>query len=91
MPSPHALGAAEVEAFHRDGYVLRKALFDAGEVALMNDVIRNDPTIREATYAPRICGVRPSRMPMTPAAEYLNDLVLRAAPHVAAATALPAV
>ena len=45
--------------------------------------------IREATYAPRICAVRPARMPMTPAAEYLNDLILRAAPHVAAATAPP--
>ena len=42
--------------------------------------------IREATYAPRICAVRPARMPMTPAAEYFNDLVLRAAPHVAERT-----
>lgn len=38
--------------------------------------------IKEATYAPRICAVRSARMPMTPAAEYFNDLVLRAAPHV---------
>ena len=42
--------------------------------------------IREATYAPRICAVRPARMPMTPAAEFFNDLVLRAAPHVAERT-----
>ena len=51
MPSPQALDATEVAAFHRDGYVLRKALFDADETALMNEVIRNDPTIRDATYA----------------------------------------
>jgi len=51
MPSPQALCPAEVAAFHSDGYVLRKALFDTDEVALMNDVIRNDPTIREATYS----------------------------------------
>ncbi|MEO6623526.1 MAG: phytanoyl-CoA dioxygenase family protein [Burkholderiaceae bacterium] len=51
MPSSLGLRHSEVEAFHRDGYVLRKSLFDADEVAIMNDVIRNDPTIREATYA----------------------------------------
>ena len=45
--------------------------------------------IREATYAPRICAVRPARMPMTPAAEHFNDLVLRAAPHVAERTPAP--
>lgn len=45
--------------------------------------------VREATYAPRICAVRPARMPMTPAAEYFNDLVMRAAPHVAARTSAP--
>ena len=45
--------------------------------------------IKEATYAPRICAVRPARMPMTPAAEYFNDLVLRAAPHIEERTPQP--
>lgn len=40
----------EVEAFQRAGYVLRRAMFDTDEVALMNDVIQNDPSIREATF-----------------------------------------
>lgn len=56
MPSPHALGPAEVQAFHRDGYVLRKALFSADEVALMNTMITTDPAIRDATYARKDAG-----------------------------------
>ena len=45
--------------------------------------------IQERTYAPRICAVRSARMPMTPAAEYLHDLVLRAAPHIGPANPRP--
>ena len=51
MPSPNALKKPEIGAFHRDGYVVRKGLFDRDEVAAMNDVINRDPAIREATYA----------------------------------------
>lgn len=35
--------------------------------------------IREVPNAPRICAVRRANMPLTPAAEFLNDLALRAA------------
>ena len=38
--------------------------------------------IQQLSLAPRICGVRSARMPMTPAAEFFNDLVLRTAPHI---------
>ena len=51
MSSPNALKSFEVDAFHRDGYVVRKALFDRDEVAVMNQVIHQDSAIREATYA----------------------------------------
>lgn len=51
MPSPHMLDRTEVEAFHRDGFVVRKALFDLDEVRTMNTIIDEDPTIRQAVYA----------------------------------------
>ncbi len=35
--------------------------------------------LKEVLAAPRICGVRRANIPLTPAAEYLNDLALRAA------------
>lgn len=35
--------------------------------------------IREPTYAPTICVVRRAQSPLTPAGEYLHDLILRAA------------
>ena len=35
--------------------------------------------IRETTYAPAICAVRQARLPLTPAAQYLSDLIARAA------------
>ncbi|MEO8856976.1 MAG: phytanoyl-CoA dioxygenase family protein, partial [Burkholderiaceae bacterium] len=53
MSSPRALDEREVAAFHRDGYVLRKGLFDREVVEAMNDVIAHDPAIHEATYARR--------------------------------------
>ncbi len=51
MPSSRALDQGEFERFPPDGYVLRKRLFERDEVALMNDVIRQGPTIHDATYA----------------------------------------
>lgn len=35
--------------------------------------------VREVSQAPRICAVRRANMPLTPAAEHLNDLAMRAA------------
>jgi ectoine hydroxylase-related dioxygenase (phytanoyl-CoA dioxygenase family) len=37
--------------YDRDGYVVLKGLLDRDEVEFMNDVINNDPGIRQATYA----------------------------------------
>ena len=41
----------EFHAFQRDGYLLRKAVFSADEMATVNDTIRLDPAIQDATYA----------------------------------------
>ena len=46
--------------------------------------------VREITYAPAICAVRRTRMPLTPPAEHFNDLVLRAAANYAQQMAPPA-
>ncbi len=59
MPTNAASGAApdlsltadELAVFARDGYVLRRNLFAADEVALLSDAIRNDPAIAKNTYA----------------------------------------
>jgi ectoine hydroxylase-related dioxygenase (phytanoyl-CoA dioxygenase family) len=51
LPSSRVLTKPEIAGFHRDGYVVRKALFDRDETAAMNEVIRTDPTIRDATHA----------------------------------------
>ena len=57
MPSSRVLTKAEIADFHRDGYVVRKALFDRDEAVAMNEIIHSDPTIRAATYAiPDACG-----------------------------------
>lgn len=48
--SQMALTQAEIERFHADGYVLKKALFSHSEVARLNDIVTNDPAIRKATY-----------------------------------------
>jgi ectoine hydroxylase len=45
-----SLTEAEIAAFHRDGYVLRRGLFAADEVALLSDAIVNDPAIAKNTY-----------------------------------------
>ena len=41
---------SDIDQFQRDGFVLRRALFSAGEVDTINTVIRHDPAIRDATY-----------------------------------------
>ena len=51
MPSTQALTESEIQTFHRDGFVLRKALFNPQEVALMNGMVENNPAIREAIYS----------------------------------------
>ena len=45
--------------------------------------------IRETTYAPPICLVRQARLPLTPAAQYLSDLIHRAAANHARTMAPP--
>ena len=49
--------------------------------------------VRETTYAPEICTVRQARLPLTPAAQYLSDLIHRAAANhartLASSNALP--
>ena len=45
-----ALTDTEVEAFRRDGYVIREALFSAEEIAFINDAVNTNASIREATY-----------------------------------------
>jgi ectoine hydroxylase-related dioxygenase (phytanoyl-CoA dioxygenase family) len=45
-----SLTEAEIAAFHRDGYVLRRALFAREEIAMLSDAIVNDPAIAKNTY-----------------------------------------
>ena len=45
-----SLTEAEIAAFHRDGYVLRRGLFAADEIAMLSDAIVNDPAIAKNTY-----------------------------------------
>src|SRR5436190_2142069 len=35
----------QVAAFHRDGYVLVKHLFDADEIRILQTALENDPTV----------------------------------------------
>ena len=52
MPSNDmSLTEAEIEAYRRDGYVLRRGLFAPDEVALISDAIRTDLAIAANTYA----------------------------------------
>lgn len=46
-----SLTEAEVDAYRRDGYVLRRGLFAPDEVALLSTAIRTDPAIAANTYA----------------------------------------
>src|SRR5690242_6574701 len=48
-----SLTAQELAHYHADGYVLRRGLFDAEEVALMAQAIATDPAIARNTYARR--------------------------------------
>jgi ectoine hydroxylase len=45
-----SLTDAEIAAYHRDGYVLRRGLFAPDEIALLSDAIVNDPAIAKNTY-----------------------------------------
>ena len=45
--SDRQLSAGDVARFHSDGYLLKPALFDAEEVALMRDALANDAGIRD--------------------------------------------
>jgi LysR family transcriptional regulator, regulator of abg operon len=87
LPSPHiameAASALSILTIVLSTDLLAPMPGQWRKVIEATDFIEEIP-IREKTYAPRICAVRPARMPMTPAAEHFNDLVLRAAPHVAA-------
>ncbi|NNG03438.1 MAG: phytanoyl-CoA dioxygenase family protein [Inquilinus sp.] len=49
--SDRRLADADVAAFERDGYVFKRGLFDAGEVALMQRAIAEDAAIRENLVA----------------------------------------
>ena len=40
------LDAADLAAFERDGYLIKRGLFSADEIALCNRVIETDPAIR---------------------------------------------
>lgn len=46
-----SLTQAEIEAYRRDGYVLRRGLFSPDEIALVDEAIRTDPAIAANTYA----------------------------------------
>lgn len=51
MPkSENPITETEINSFHEDGYVLRKALFSHDEVAALNDVVNNDASIQDALY-----------------------------------------
>ena len=56
-------------------------------IAATNLVVRLP--VRETTYAPAICTVRQARLPLTPAAQYLSDLIHRAAANHARTMAPP--
>ena len=48
--NPSALTPAQANAFHRDGYVIARALFDAEETALLRLAMEQDPQIRQNIY-----------------------------------------
>lgn len=50
MTTTHPLTAEEIEAYHSDGYVIRKALFSSQEIETLNAVVNNDPTIAASVY-----------------------------------------
>ena len=41
---------ADVAAFHRDGYVIKRAYFTAQEIAMIGEALRTDPAIQERAY-----------------------------------------
>lgn len=51
MSASPSLSPDDVAAFARDGYLLQRAVLRADEVAVVNNTIRDDPAIRDATYA----------------------------------------
>jgi ectoine hydroxylase-related dioxygenase (phytanoyl-CoA dioxygenase family) len=51
MPPGTPMSPDDMAAFERDGFVLQRAVFRPDEVAVVNDTIRNDPVIRDTTYA----------------------------------------
>lgn len=57
-------------------------------IAATNFVVRIP--VSETTYAPAICTVRQARLPLTPAAQYLSDLIDRAAANHARTMTPPA-
>lgn len=48
--STMSLTPDEVNAFDRDGYVLRRGLLSKEEVTALNDVVNSDPAIADAVY-----------------------------------------
>lgn len=50
MINPYHLTDTEIEAFHRNGYIIRKGLFSDQEVNTLNSVVNNDPKIAESVY-----------------------------------------
>ena len=45
--TPQRLAAEQVAAFERDGFLLLPALFEAEEVALVQDLLRQDPSVAD--------------------------------------------
>ena len=47
---PTALTDDEIEAFHRDGFVIRRSLFTAAEASLMSQALAQDTAIQDRAY-----------------------------------------
>lgn len=50
IATDRSLTDAEIAAYHRDGYVLRRGLFAPDEIALLSRTIVEDPAIAKNTY-----------------------------------------
>lgn len=46
----HPFTKAEIDRFHRDGYVIKRGLFSAEEIKHLNATVNEDPKIKQATY-----------------------------------------
>ena len=71
MPDFTHLDAADRAAFERDGYVFKRGMFTAAEVALCNRVIATDPAIQGSRL--KVTDTRRAARPSSPCGNYQGD------------------